>query len=104
MCSFVHHVCPVQDAAGNSLLHTAVLGPDDLPGYVSALVEAGVAVNAANADHDSALHVAARQGHLQVSGLILVVALCLRQSLCDSLGGELVLVTCRPQRLSRGCT
>jgi hypothetical protein len=46
-----------------------VSGPDgDLLGYVSALVEAGVPLNAGNREHDAALHIAARQGHVQVRG------------------------------------
>lgn len=57
----------MQGADGNSLLHRAVLGDEDLPEYVVALVEAGVPVNAPNKDHDAALHIAARQGHLEVS-------------------------------------
>lgn len=61
-------VCVVllQDAAGNTLLHTAMGGKNDVPGLVSALVEAGVAVNTANKEQDTALHIAARQGHLEV--------------------------------------
>lgn len=57
----------LQDADGNTLLHRAVSGPDgELPGYMAALVEAGVPVNAGNREHDAALHIAARQGHVQV--------------------------------------
>lgn len=59
----------MQEAGGNTLLHTAVAGSEDLPEYVAALVEAGVPVNAANKEHDTALHLAARQGHLEVSCL-----------------------------------
>lgn len=58
-----------QDAGGGTLLHRAVAGSEDLPEYVTALVEAGMPVNAADTMHDTALHVAARQGHLEVSCL-----------------------------------
>lgn len=76
--SVTHMACPtrragfvaccvcLQDAEGNTLLHRAVFGEEDLPEYVAALVEAGVPVNAANKEHDAALHIAARQGHLEV--------------------------------------
>jgi ankyrin repeat protein len=63
----------VQDEAGNTLLHTAVSGAADQPDYVSSLLEAGVPVNAANKEHDAALHLAARQGHVEVGlGLNLI--------------------------------
>jgi ankyrin repeat protein len=60
-------VVHAQDEAGNTLLHTAVSGAADQPAdYVAALLEAGVPVNAANKEHDTALHLAARQGHVEV--------------------------------------
>jgi ankyrin repeat protein len=43
-----------------------VCGEEDLPEYVAALVEANVPVNADNKEHDTALHTAARHGHLEV--------------------------------------
>lgn len=57
----------LQDAAGNTLMHSAVSGSEDIPDYVLALAEEGVPINSANKDHDTALHIAARQGHLQVN-------------------------------------
>lgn len=57
----------MQDEAGNTLLHTAISGAAEQPEYVSALVEAGVPINAANKEHDTALHLAARLGHVEVS-------------------------------------
>jgi ankyrin repeat protein len=66
---FIGAVVPLwlQDAGGNTLLHRAVSGTEDQPEYVTALVEAEVPVNAENKEHDTALHIAARQGHLEVS-------------------------------------
>lgn len=58
----------VQDAAsGDTLLHGAVRGADDLPEFVSALIAAGVPASAANREHaDTPLHIAARLGHIGV--------------------------------------
>eukprot|EP00878_Enallax_costatus_P044984 GHUV01053803.1.p1 GENE.GHUV01053803.1~~GHUV01053803.1.p1 ORF type:complete len:376 (+),score=151.19 GHUV01053803.1:162-1289(+) len=53
-----------QDDAGNTHLHKAVLGPNDLPDLVAALLAVGVPGNATNKDGDTALHIAARAGHL----------------------------------------
>lgn len=55
----------LQDAAGNTHLHNAVAGTEDLPELVAALIAVGLAVDAANTDGDTALHVAARSGHVQ---------------------------------------
>ncbi|KAF8060498.1 histidine--tRNA ligase [Scenedesmus sp. PABB004] len=52
-----------QDGAGNTHLHSAVAGPDDAPELVAALLAAGAPPDAANADGDTPLHVAARRGH-----------------------------------------
>uniref|UniRef100_A0A383VC11 Uncharacterized protein n=1 Tax=Tetradesmus obliquus TaxID=3088 RepID=A0A383VC11_TETOB len=54
-----------QDAAGNSHLHNAVSGPEDLPDLVAALLAVGLPADAVNGDGDTALHVAARAGHVE---------------------------------------
>ncbi|WIA35240.1 hypothetical protein OEZ86_003701 [Tetradesmus obliquus] len=54
-----------QDAAGNTHLHNAVSGPEDLPDLVAALLAVGLPADAVNGDGDTALHVAARAGHVE---------------------------------------
>lgn len=56
----------LQDDAGNTHLHKAVSGPEDLPDLVAALLAVGVPGNATNKDGDTALHIAARAGQLGV--------------------------------------
>jgi ankyrin repeat protein len=58
--------CPLQDAAGNTHLHNAVSGPEDVPELVAALLAVGLPANTVNSDGDTALHVAARAGHVEV--------------------------------------
>lgn len=56
-----------QDADGNTPLHAAVSGAADAPELVRALLALGVPPNAANRSAgDTALHVAARAGHVEV--------------------------------------
>lgn len=57
----------LQDADGNTHLHNAVVGPEDLPDLVAALLVVGLPPNAVNKDGDTALHIAARAGHVGVS-------------------------------------
>lgn len=60
-------VVVVQDDAGNTHLHKAVLGLEDQPELVAALLTVGVPGNAVNKEGDTALHIAARAGHIRVS-------------------------------------
>lgn len=56
----------LQDAAGNTHLHNAVSGQEDLPGLVAALLAVELPANAVNSNGDTALHMAARAGHVEV--------------------------------------
>lgn len=61
-----------QDADGNTHLHAAASGAADSPELVQALLALGVPPNAANrSGGDTALHVAARAGHVEVRALLL---------------------------------
>eukprot|EP00775_Hariotina_reticulata_P012339 gene12339-12472_t len=53
-----------QDALGNTHLHVAVSGSEDVPELVTALLAIGVPADATNKDGDTALHIAARAGHV----------------------------------------
>eukprot|EP00879_Flechtneria_rotunda_P006099 GHRR01006412.1.p1 GENE.GHRR01006412.1~~GHRR01006412.1.p1 ORF type:complete len:608 (+),score=207.09 GHRR01006412.1:162-1985(+) len=55
-----------QDAADNTHLHLAACSREDLPDLVAALLSVGVPANAVNNDGDTALHLAARAGHIGV--------------------------------------
>lgn len=64
-CTGVSSNLHLQDAAGNTHLHHAVAGTEDLPELVAALIAVGLPVDAVNTDGDTALHVAARTGHVE---------------------------------------